>query len=66
MTWYLRVKTANEEHILDFGDDKAAADAALEETKGYMRQRHSSPVTIAEQLIVRANSIVSANVYEAL
>ncbi len=67
MAWYLKVNTPPNEHILSFGDDKAAADAALDETLKIMNTADGSPVKVAGQLaLLEDKSITSAHVYEAV
>jgi hypothetical protein len=66
VAWYLKVNTPPNEHVLSFGDDKAAADAALDETLKIMTTADGSPVKVAGQLVLEDKSITSALVYEAV
>lgn len=61
-SWYLRVKTRNEEHQIDLGADEAGAHAALEEAKKLMHE--TGAVTIAGGLVVNASDIVSMSLHD--
>lgn len=55
-TWYLKVKTLNDEHMVDLGGSSAVARAILEQAKGRMEE--TGAVTIAGSLVVNASDIV--------
>ena len=60
--WYLRVKTLNEEHVVDLGGNSTVARAILEQAKGRMEK--TGAVTIAGSLVVNASDIVSITLHE--
>jgi hypothetical protein len=61
--WYLRVKTLNEEHLIDVGPSSERAHAALEEAKRLMNE--TGAVTIAGGLVVNASDIESVALQDA-
>jgi hypothetical protein len=56
-TWYLRVKTLNEEREIELGPSEGDARAALENAKRLMAE--TGAVTIAGALVVNASDIES-------
>jgi hypothetical protein len=61
-TWYLRVKTLNDEHVVDLGANSTVARATLEQAK--TRMEETGAVTIADSLVVNASDIVSITLHE--
>jgi hypothetical protein len=64
MSWYITIETTSGNHELSF-DKKEEAEAALAEAQQHMGLFSKDPVVIAGQLVVRANEITSAKVYES-
>jgi hypothetical protein len=61
-TWYLRVKTLNDEHVIDLGANGTVARAMLEQAKARMDE--TGAVTIAGSLVVNASDIISVTLHE--
>jgi hypothetical protein len=55
--WYLRVKTLQDEYLVDVGTNAEAARIALEKAKRSMSE--TGAVTIADGLVVNASDIES-------
>jgi hypothetical protein len=55
--WYLRVKTLQDEYLVDVGTNAGAARIALENAKRSMSE--TGAVTIADGLVVNASDIES-------
>jgi len=60
---YLRVKTLNDEFVVDVGTDATAARVALERAKALMEE--TGAVTIADGLVVNASDIESIVLQDA-
>ena len=56
-SWYLRVKTLDDEYLVDVGTEATAARAALERAKTLLDE--TGAVTIADGLAVNASDIES-------
>jgi hypothetical protein len=60
--WFLKVKTLDDEHLVDLGSDGSAAGAILEQAKKQMGQ--TGAVTIADSLVLNASDIVSISLHQ--
>lgn len=60
--WHLRVKTINDEHVIDLGENSTVAAAMLEQAKARMDE--TGAVTIAGSLVLNASDIVSITLHE--
>ena len=61
-SWYLRVKTLNEEHVIDLGANSTVAGAMLEQARARMDE--TGAVTIAGSLVVNASDLISITLHE--